>query len=455
MKHCPLWPRSLAGRTLLLLLATALVVYLGGIFAYRLVAQGTAERGRFAQVTYRARSSVDILTDLRPSDRPAAAETLSSPGFRVAWSATPLIEDASVAEPGLSSLRRRLVELAPELADHDVRLRWDDHAISGAHSVLLGAARLSDNSYVTFSAAMIPTAIPSLPSGLLAASFVFLSIIVVAIFLLYTINAPLRRLAEAADSYGRGRRVVLPERGPREIVQVEQAFNALQRRVHRLIADRTQALAAVSHDLRTPITRLRLRCGLIPDNTMQVEIERDLTEMETMIESTLAYLRGNDDVEQPRLTDLVSILTTLVDAAVDEGHEASLSGAPHAVLWVRRVSIKRALANLITNAISYGDCALINLERTSEGVTIAIDDRGPGISETDLPAAFEPFHRLDASRNRGTGGVGLGLTIARQAIEREGGSIGLLNRPDGGLRAEVRLPVRDDPGKGTEAGALT
>lgn len=444
MKRGPRWPRSLASRTLVLLLATALVVYVGGILAYRLLAEEAAQRSRLVQVADRVRTSIDVLADLSADRRVAAAETLSSPGFRVTWSRMPLVADTSATGPRLESLRRRFLTLAPELARSDMRLRWDDHALAGAHGVVLGGARLTDGSWITFSAALIPTAIPSLPSVLLAISFVFVSVIVVAIFLLYTINAPLRRLAQAADSYGRGRAVLLPERGPREIVQVEQAFNALQRRIQRLIDDRTQALATVSHDLRTPIARLRLRSGLIPDKTMQAEYDRDLGEMEAMIDATLAYLRGEADVEEPRLTDVASILATLVDAATDAGRSVTLSGPRHAVALVRGLGIKRALANLIDNAVAYGEYARIDCQQNSEGIAITIDDCGPGIPEVDLAAVFEPFHRLEASRNRGTGGVGLGLTIARQAIERDGGSIRLQNREGGGLRVAIWLPTRID-----------
>ncbi|MGH7118378.1 MAG: ATP-binding protein [Acetobacteraceae bacterium] len=440
---------------MVLLLATALIVYVGGILVYRLLAEEAAQRSRLVQVADRLRTSIDVLADLSADSRPAAAETLSSPGFRVTWSSMPLVADTSATEPRLESLRARFLELVPELSESDMRLRWDDHALAATHSIVLGGARLTDGSWITFSAALIPTAIPSLPSVLLAISFVFVSVIVVAIFLLYTINAPLRRLAQAADSYGRGRAVLLPERGPHEIVQVEQAFNALQRRIHRLIDDRTQALAAVSHDLRTPIARLRLRSGLIPDKTMQAESDRDLGEMEAMIDATLAYLRGDDDVEEPRLTDVASILATLVDAATDAGESVTLSGPHHAVALLRGLSIKRALANLIGNAVVYGESARIDCQQTADGIAITIDDCGPGIPEADLAAVFEPFHRLEASRSRATGGVGLGLTIARQAIERDGGSIRLVNREGGGLRAAIWLPARTDSRAPEQTGRLT
>ena len=307
-------------------MATTLVVYLGGVAAYRLLAENAAESGRVAQIADRLDSAMNTLAELPAGERAAAARALSSASFRAIWSASSLVDDAVAADPDLLRLRQRLVELVPELGSRQLHLRWDDHAFGGTHSVLLGAAQLTDGSYLVFSAAVVPTIIPTLPNVLFIASFVFVSIVVVAIFLLHAINAPLRRLAEAAHAYGRDQPVILPERGPREVVQAEQAFNAMQHRIHRLIADRTQALAAVSHDLRTPIARLRLRCGLLPDKAVRTECERDLAEMEEMIESILAYLRGDEDVEPPRLTDISSMLATLVDAAVDAGYTATLSG---------------------------------------------------------------------------------------------------------------------------------
>lgn len=442
-----LWPQSLAGRSVLLMLATALLMYLGGILVYSLLVQEAAEYSRILQIGDRLDRTINALAELPHSDRTATAHALSSARFRAVWSPTSLVDDASAGDPGLRRLRQLLISQTPRLAGHEVNLRWDNHALSGPRSILLGAAQLADRSYIIFSATVIPTAVPPLPSVLLDISFVFISIIVVAIFLLYSINAPLRRLAEAADLYGRGRPIVLPERGPREIVQVERAFNALQGRIQQLIADRTQALAAVSHDLRTPLARLRLRCGFLADRALQADCDRDLAEMEAMIDATLAYLRGNEDVEQPRPTDVAAMLATLVDAAVDGGKRAILVAPRHAVLRLRALSIKRALANLIDNALVYGGCARIALEETPRGLRITVDDEGSGIPDTDIPGVFEPFQRLETSRNRGTGGVGLGLTIARQAIEREGGDIRLLNRPEGGLRAEVHLPADKDLGQ--------
>jgi signal transduction histidine kinase len=435
------WPTSLAGRTLLLLLFTAALVYLGAILAYRTLGERAAENGRIFQAAGRLEIALTELASLPVQQRASTAAALSSAGFRLTWADRALVDDMTASDPKLQKLRGQLATLVPGLAGRDIHLRWDEQGFAGVGNILLGAAQLQDGSYAMFSTAMLPTIIPTLPGALLTSSLVFFSLIAVAIIILRTINAPLRRLAAAADLYGHAARVTVLERGSSEIVKVQRAFNAMERRIYRLIEDRTQALAAVSHDLRTPISRLRLRCGLLSDQDMKADWERDLIEMETMIESTLAFLRGDVDVETPRLIDLMSLLTTLIDAAGDAGKSASLSGPRHCTLMMRVVSVKRAFGNLIDNAVIYGSSVVVKVTEEESNVRITIDDDGPGIPHAEIEYAFEPFRRFEPSRNRSTGGVGLGLTIAHQTIEREGGNLRVMNRSEGGLRAEIILPL--------------
>jgi signal transduction histidine kinase len=275
-----------------------------------------------------------------------------------------------------------------------------------------------------------------------------IGVAVVSILLMGTLTAPLRGLARAADAIGRGPEVAVPDAGPDEVRQVARAFNAMQARIHRLISDRTHALAAVSHDLRTPITRLRLRAGFLADPEAQAAIDADLDEMEAMIDATLAYLRGDTEPEDPKEIDLATMLVTLVDAAIDAGQAANFEGPRHAFAPVRGLAMKRAFANLVDNALTHGGDASVMLQDTGAAIRVLVDDSGPGIPEPELERVFEPFHRLDASRNRRTGGVGLGLAIARQTITREGGTVRLLNRPGGGLRAEVVIPRRTGNAQG-------
>ncbi len=267
-----------------------------------------------------------------------------------------------------------------------------------------------------------------------------IGIVIVSVLLVRWLIGPLRRLAQAADRIGRGRIVVVPHDGPEEVRRLAQALDAMQTRITKLVNDRTQALAAVSHDLRTPITRMRLRAGFLDDAETQARMESDLDEMEGMIAATLAYLQGGEESEAQQLTDVGVLLSTLCNAAADAGGSVAFDGPAHLDTLCRPVALRRAVSNLIGNAMSYGGLARVTLTTDRGGLRIVIDDDGPGIPECEMERVFESFYRIEASRNRGSGGVGLGLTIARQAIAEQPGSLTLANKSPSGLRAVICLP---------------
>jgi signal transduction histidine kinase len=269
-----------------------------------------------------------------------------------------------------------------------------------------------------------------------------LGILLVSIVLVRSITAPLRALAEAADRIGID--AAAPEvrqSGPREVRLAATAFNRMQARIRRLIDDRTQTLAAVSHDLKTPITRLRLRAHFVQDDELRRTIEADLDEMEAMIQSTLDFLRGDATGEEIRTVDVGTIIETVCDQLVDGGHEVVLRAEPHLPLACRPLAIKRALTNIIGNAVTHGRRARVALARQAEGLVVTIDDDGPGIPPAELERVFDPFYRLDSSRSRDTGGTGLGLTVARSIIRAHGGDVRLANRDGGGLTVTITLPT--------------
>jgi signal transduction histidine kinase len=259
---------------------------------------------------------------------------------------------------------------------------------------------------------------------------------------------PVRTLAAAAEALGRD--VVnapsLPETGPSEIVTAAIAFNTMAARIRRFVEDRTFLLTAVGHDLRTPITRLKLRAEYMEDEEQRVKMLADLDEMEAMVAATMAF--GRDVTTSEALTpiDLAILLRTILDEAADgdpaHGEALSYNGPDHLAVQARPLGLKRALTNLIGNALKYGDAARIRLSQPQRQlVQIDIEDNGPGIASAEAERVFEPFRRLEGSRNRETGGFGLGLSIARNIIRAHGGEIFLTNLPAGGLRASVTLPV--------------
>ncbi len=267
------------------------------------------------------------------------------------------------------------------------------------------------------------------------------SMVVVLLFSLLAARRAARPLAlmEAA-AYRLGRDVNAPPvavSGPREVRAAATAFNEMQARLRRFIDDRTQMVAAISHDLRTPITRLKLRAEFIDDDEQRGKVLSDLAEMEAMIASTLAFARDDAAREMREPLDLAQMLADLAD---DFG--GTYSGPDGLVITAGPLGLKRTFANLIGNAVKYGGTARVTLEGKGGGpVRVVIDDDGPGIPETELERVFAPFYRVEASRNRETGGTGLGLAVARSAVRAHGGDITLKNRADGGLRVTVVLPV--------------
>jgi len=278
---------------------------------------------------------------------------------------------------------------------------------------------------------------PSLSSMLVMAA----AIMLIVIFLVRRITRPLRALAGAAEGLGRGEAVEpLAEEGPEEVRRTTRAFNAMQDRLNRFVQDRTRMLAAVSHDLRTPITSLRLRAEFIEDAEIKAKILETLEEMQRMTEAVLAFAREEAAAEDTRSVDLAALIGSLCEDLAELGQEVVLAEAARTPYDCRPVSLKRALRNLIENAVSYGERARVALATSEDEVRITIDDDGPGIPEAALEEIFKPFVRLEESRSRETGGVGLGLAIARSIVRGHGGELTLANRKEGGLRATIRLP---------------
>ena len=286
----------------------------------------------------------------------------------------------------------------------------------------------------------LPRPGPPLPRQIFV-EFGLLTLVLGAVlyFMTRTITRPLGKLAIAADAIGRGARVEpLPEEGGQELQAATRAFNSMQERLRRYLDSRTSVLAAMSHDLRTPLTRLRLRVETIEDDAIRARCAADLDEMNSMIRGALGLFRGLNDDETAVDIDINALLEGLRDETVETGGVVTLTGRANAPYKGRPLALKRCLGNLINNAIQYGKEANLSVE-DGAALEIRIRDRGPGIPDTQLEQVFEPFFRLESSRSRDTGGTGLGLSIARDIVQAHGGSIALKN-VEGGLEATITLP---------------
>jgi signal transduction histidine kinase len=288
----------------------------------------------------------------------------------------------------------------------------------------------------------LPEGVENWPYKLLAYLAVLLiSIILLSLLAVRWVTRPLATLATAAQNIGKDISYPpLAESGPREVKNAIQAFNTMQTRLRRYIEDRSRVLAAVSHDLKTPITRLRLRLELLRDDALQSRFSHDLDEMEQMVMATLDYLRGTESKEKPVQISVTALLESLQDDAHELGWEMMLAPARVAPYSGRPLALKRCLMNLIENAVRYGQAAEIRLEDSPERLTIIIADRGDGVPENELEGLFDPFYRREESRARETGGTGLGLGIARNIARAHGGDVILRKGQSRGLEAVVTLP---------------
>jgi signal transduction histidine kinase len=256
-----------------------------------------------------------------------------------------------------------------------------------------------------------------------------------------TITRPLAALATAADAVGRGTAIQpLKERGARELKRATRAFNAMQERLNRYLDSRTRVLAAMSHDLRTPITRLRLRVESIEDEALRTRCVEDLDEMTRMVRGALSIFRGLNDEEPTVPVDIDALLEELQRRYAEVSASVAIEGRAAAPFPGKPLALKRCLGNLVDNALQYGEHATIAVTSSADELTIRVLDDGPGIPPAELERVFEPFYRLESSRNRATGGTGLGLSIARDVAQAHGGSLSLSNRSSGGLEARLVLP---------------
>ncbi|KAF7599867.1 MAG: two-component sensor histidine kinase [Candidatus Dactylopiibacterium carminicum] len=269
-----------------------------------------------------------------------------------------------------------------------------------------------------------------------------LSVLVVVVLFVRRLLRPLRALARASEQISRGERAeTLPVRGPREFRELAMAFNLMQERLTRFVADRTRMLAALSHDFRTPITSLRLRVEMVEDAGLRRAMTRTLEEMRQMVEATLLFARDESFASARETIDLAVLLDCVQQEHGALGHEVSWRGESSLPYRCNPLGLKRVLGNLVDNAVRYGQRARIALLREADGVHIHVDDDGPGLAEEWLEKVFEPFVRPDAGQDRASGGVGLGLAITRAGVVAHGGRLRLENRADGGLRAHIVLPL--------------
>ena len=429
-------PRSLLGRSLLIIVTPLILLQVVSTWVFYDSHWETVTRRLAGSLAGDVAAVIELMRrSAGPADYPGIFD-LAANTMRLQMAHEPggVLPDAAVAA------RQNLVDVKLSVALEDIvgrpfridtrslekvveiRVQLDD----GVLQVLAPRRRLFSSTTYVFILWMVGT-----------------SLVLFAVATVFMLNQvrPIRRLAAAADDFGKGRDV--PDfklEGAVEVRQAAAAFNLMRNRIRRQIAQRTEMLAGVSHDLRTPLTRMKLQLAMLGDGPEVADLRADVAEMEKMLGGYLAFARGEGG-EQPEPTDLGLLLRDLVAGALRDGATIDLEAEPGLVVPLRPDAFRRCLTNLIGNARRHARTVAIRALRRGAAIEITVDDDGPGIPPDQREEVFRPFYRLDPSRNPETGGIGLGLTIARDVMRGHGGDLVLTDSPLGGLRARLRLPV--------------
>ncbi|MBD3640034.1 MAG: HAMP domain-containing protein [Marinobacter sp.] len=467
------WPRRAGGQLALLLI---LVLVAAQIITIAILAgerQGALRSASLEHVLERIADAYTLLDTTDPERQERILRALSSPSLHLSIDPAPHLpaDEASVmtrqlaTELGLTGEQVRsamaaddaecLPDREPDGDDHEDREKHDDedehhddedrrdHREDRHECPPILDVSLALSSGEWFNARAQPPA-PSwlwLKATLTSVGITAVLLILTVLVAIRRILQPVNELSRAAHAFGRGEKIRIPERGPEDIREVTRAFNQMQLQVGRAQEDRERLLAALAHDLRTPVTSMRLRVEMLPDGEDRDRLLDSLQEMQHLAEATLDFIRGST-TEKHRRYDLATLLDSLCDDLREMGLAVNCEDSPRCVLQGQPEAVKRALRNLIENAVKYGQRADVKLEASEEEAIITITDQGPGIPEAERDRVFQPFYRLEQSRSRDTGGAGLGLAIARTLIRGMGGEIQLGAGPEGrGLRVSVMLPI--------------
>ena len=450
-----LFPRSLFGRIVLILaggfftiqlITTAIAISDRNSLVFRLGSSQAATRIGVAVRAVEAANSADRTRIMRAISgdtlkvtygRPAGSEAAAGEETELLVAAREAEAVALALEPGVGF---RVIDAKPVHINPE---SWYAREFGERPGVrVFSTVLLSDGVWITVESTE-PARVTQWVNRLLRNLAIVDGVMVVlCFFAVRLVTRPLSVLASAAEDLGRDiDRPPLSEKGTNEVVRASRALNVMQDRLKRYVDTRVKVLAAMSHDLKTPITRMRLRAEMLDDAHIKAKFVKDLDELQEMVVSTLDYMRGlSEGGEAAQPIDVSALISSLKEDAEEAGHIVTISGDARRPIMGRAQALKRCLQNLIDNALAYGRRADITLRDEGAALNIAITDDGPGIPEGDIERVFEPFYRVEGSRNRNTGGSGLGLSIARNIAQAHGGSVRLRNLARGGLEATLRIP---------------
>ena len=461
-----LLPKSLFGQTLLILVAGLIVSLLVGSWIYTLDREQAVRAVGGFSAAQRITNLTKLVEDTPPEWRARIVAGLSDQTFRVSLSAQPppIIpddEDAAVAlamkeflidqlllapgqQPRVSASvpdTSRFGGLRPMMGPGPMMHGFRGFGGFGGFRDLQVAVPLPDGQWLSFATALPESGSSFSRQFLLSMGIMAIVILAVSVWAVRRVTAPLAAVSAAAERLGNDLNTSpMPETGTIETRLASRAFNTMQARLRSLIENRTRMLAAISHDLRTPLTLLRLRAEGVENPQERDKMLATIAEMDSMVGVTLQFARDEATTEIRRPTDIAALVQSIVDDMADAGMPVKMEPVEPIVYDCRPDALKRAIRNLLDNAVRYGKAASVAIQTAPKTIEIVIDDEGPGIPEQELSRVFDPFYRLEESRNRETGGVGLGLAIAQSIVQAHRGELVLSNRLTAGLRARIALP---------------
>ena len=437
-------PQSLFGRLVWILVIGLIIAQFLSVVMREEDREEFFYQTRTIETARRISDIVTVLNALKPEDRTSVVTSLSA--FSVLVSKAEPGPPAPVASS--ATAENNAAQSFEEVLRHYLGKRWPVGVVpyqkTANGTIFMIKVRLEDNSWISFKSYLANDINTSLNALFPKLIILLVSVIVLSLIAVRWVTRPLQTMALAAEALGKDiNRPPLVVKGPQEVRRAAQAFNTMQARLAGYIQERTRILAAVSHDLKTPITRMRLRVEVLDDPVLKTKFIKDLEELEDMVSSTLDFIHGLGTEERAQWTDINALLESLQSDAQEMGREVTIQGTAAAPFLGHPQALKRCLGNIIDNAVTYGRRAALMVEDSDTQLQISVHDAGPGIPEKEMERVFDPFYRLEQSRNRASGGTGLGLTIARNIARSHGGELSLRNMPGGGLEAVLTLPRRD------------
>ncbi|MCV0383046.1 MAG: HAMP domain-containing histidine kinase [Erythrobacter sp.] len=443
MSRRSLWPRGFTGQVILVLVLAVLVQFVAGSM---LIRTGETHIQRADQGKRIAEQLLIAERIIRTADRPDRERLLES--LSTIHTRLSLIEGTPAIPPGIDPeaalIATAIFEFEPSLAGHPIRLSLAPGSALTPNRRLAGAIRIEENLWIGFATRETVVNWRLLLETSIRVGLIALFVLGSAALLVRTMSMPLRRLSDNAQLIGTADRIPFDETaGPQEMREVSRALNAMQERLEGVIDQRTQALLAVGHDLRTPLSRLRLRVDAIEDSADRHAALADIGQMTRMLQELLDFFETGENRETRAPTDLSSLCQTIAEAASDLGGEVTYDGPDRLVIEGVHDHLARAIENLVDNAVKYGGAAVLTLSahggERGDCFSVKVEDRGPGVPPEQLDRVMRPFERLDASRSDNHPGMGLGLSIAHNVALAHGGRLRLANREGGGLCAELLL----------------